>query len=188
MGTLEEPIDASTGPWPADVALTALYAAHWRSLVRLAWLLVRDQQVAEDIAQEAFVATYRRWGSVRSPEAALAYLRTCVVNGSRSALRRRRVRERYAAVEAGDNRPRTAMSAEASALRERDHDEVMALIARLPARQREVLVLRYYLDLSESDIASTLGITRGSVKTHASRGISALRAQLGTPANEEDRA
>jgi RNA polymerase sigma-70 factor (sigma-E family) len=185
VGTLEEPIDASTSSWSAEVALTALYAAHWRSLVRLAWLLVRDQQAAEDVAQEAFVATYRRWGSVRSPEAALAYLRTCVVNGSRSALRHRGVRERYAAVEAGDGAPRTAMSAETSALRGWDRGEVMALIGSLPVRQREVLVLRYYLDLAESDIAATLGITRGSVKTHASRGISALRAQLGQQEDQE---
>ncbi len=186
MGTLEEPLDASTGSWSAEVALTTLYAAHWRGLVRLAWLLVRDQQAAEDVAQEAFVAMYRRWGSVRSPEAALAYLRTYVVNGSRSALRHRGVRERYAAVEAGECRPRIATSAETSALAQQDHEEVMAVIGNLPVRQREVLVLRYYLDLAESDIATTLGISRGSVKTHAARGLSALRAQLGRPGDKED--
>jgi RNA polymerase sigma-70 factor (sigma-E family) len=178
VGTVEGPVDASIGGWTADEALTALYAAHWRGLVRLAWLLVRDQQVAEDVAQEAFVATYRRWGSLRSSDAALGYLRTCVVNGSRSTLRHRGVRERHAAAEAGDQEHRETPSAEASALQGRDHDEVMGMIADLPVRQREVLILRYYLDLAERDIASTLGISRGSVKTHASRGISALRAQL----------
>ena len=117
MGTIDGPTDPASGSWTADEALTALYAAHWRGLVRLAWLLVRDQQVAEDVAQEAFVATYRRWSSLRSADAALAYLRTCTVNGSRSALRHRIVRQRHAGAESPDGGPpRLAPSAESAVL------------------------------------------------------------------------
>jgi RNA polymerase sigma-70 factor (sigma-E family) len=182
VGTIEGPVDRATGEpgaWGPDEAITALYAAHWRGLVRLAWLLVHDQQVAEDVAQEAFVATYRRWASLRSPDAALGYLRTATVNGSRSALRKRGVRERYAAAESGaPELNRHADSAETSVLTSSRREEVLAVLGSLPDRQREVLVLRYYLDLSESDIASALGVSRGAVKSHASRGMATLRARF----------
>jgi RNA polymerase sigma-70 factor (sigma-E family) len=187
VGTIEGPTEVASGSWTADEALTVLYAAHWRGLVRLAWLLVRDQQVAEDVAQEAFVATYRRWSSLRSTDTALAYLRTCTVNGSRSALRHRVVRQRHAHAESPDaDDLRLAPSAESSALHADERDRIMALISELPLRQREVLVLRYYLDLDETAIATSLGISRGSVKTHASRGISALRSRMGDTFREED--
>jgi RNA polymerase sigma-70 factor (sigma-E family) len=188
VGTIEGPTEVASGSWTADEALTALYAAHWRGLVRLAWLLVRDQQVAEDVAQEAFVATYRRWSSLRSTDTALAYLRTSTVNGSRSALRHRVVRQRHARAESPDgDELRLAPSAESSALDADQRGRIMALISDLPLRQREVLVLRYYLDLDEAAIATCLGISRGSVKTHASRGISALRSRMGDTFREEDR-
>jgi RNA polymerase sigma-70 factor (sigma-E family) len=209
VGTIEGPTDGMTGPiagpmggpmsgqsgtpgrdpgtWSADTAISALYAAHWRGLVRLASLLVHDQQVAEDVAQEAFVATYRRWSSLRSPEAAVAYLRTATVNGSRSALRKRGVRERYAALRAAaPDLERHVDSAESFALAAHHRAEVVAVLDGLPSRQREVLVLRYYLDLSESDIAETLGISRGAVKSHASRAMSALRQRLATRTEPED--
>jgi RNA polymerase sigma-70 factor (sigma-E family) len=189
VGTIEGPTEVASGSWTADEALSALYAAHWRGLVRLAWLLVRDQQVAEDVAQEAFVATYRRWSSLRSTDTALAYLRTATVNGSRSALRHRVVRQRHARAESPQSLAelRLAPSAESSALHRDQRDRIMALISDLPLRQREVLVLRYYLDLDEAAIATSLGISRGSVKTHASRGISALRSRMGDTFREEDR-
>jgi RNA polymerase sigma-70 factor (sigma-E family) len=188
VGTIDGPTDVASGSWSADEALTSLYAAHWRGLVRLAWLLVRDQQVAEDVAQEAFVATYRRWSSLRSADAALAYLRTCTVNGSRSAVRHRVVRQRHADVEApsATEGQLAAPSAESAALRDHERGQILALIAELPLRQREVLVLRYYLDLDEAGIAATLGVSRGSVKTHASRGISALRSIMSDRPHEED--
>jgi RNA polymerase sigma-70 factor (sigma-E family) len=187
VGTIEGPTEVASGSWSADEALTALYAAHWRGLVRLAWLLVRDQQVAEDVAQEAFVATYRRWSSLRSTDTALAYLRTATVNGSRSALRHRVVRQRHARAESPDgDELRLAPSAESSAIHSDQRGRIMALISDLPLRQREVLVLRYYLDLDEATIAASLGISRGSVKTHASRGISALRSRMGDTFREED--
>jgi RNA polymerase sigma-70 factor (sigma-E family) len=193
VGTIEGPTDGMAGlmgvdsvdpgrdpaSWSADVAISALYAAHWRGLVRLAWLLVHDQQVAEDVAQEAFVATYRRWSSLRSPEAAVPYLRTATVNGSRSALRKRGVRERYAAARAaGPDPERHVDSAETVALVAHHRAEVLAVLDDLPTRQREVLVLRYYVDLAEADIADAMGISRGAVKSHASRGMAALRTTL----------
>jgi RNA polymerase sigma-70 factor (sigma-E family) len=192
VGTIEGPADgwidgpgADPNTWTPDQAVSRLYAVHWRGLVRLAWLLLHDQQVAEDVVQEAFVATYRRWSSLRSPDAAVAYLRTSTVNGARSALRKRGVRERYAATQASLP-DRQAESAETFALASGHRTEVMAVLAELPVRQREVLVLRYYLDLSEADIAGTLGISRGAVKSHASRGLSTLRRQLMAGVHQEE--
>ena len=98
-----------------------------------------------------------------------------MVNRSRSALRRRRTAEKYAPPPLADT-----ASAEHRALSRLDHDDLLAALRKLPHRQREVLVLRYYLDLAETDIAAALGITRGSVKTHASRGMAALRTALET--------
>jgi RNA polymerase sigma-70 factor (sigma-E family) len=192
VGTIEGPVEGAgqagdePAGWSPDQAVSALYAAHWRGLVRLAWLLVHDQQVAEDVAQEAFVATYRRWGSLRSADAGLAYLRTATVNGARSALRKRGVRERYAAAQSSaPELTRVVDSAELSALSSSRRTEVLAILGDLPVRQREVLVLRYYLDLSESDIASALGVSRGAVKSHASRGLSTLRARLAAVSQED---
>jgi len=159
--------------WDADEAVTALYTAHYRALVRLAALLLRDVQAAEEVVQDAFVAMHSKWRRLREPDRALAYLRQSVVNGSRSALRHRQVVERHA-----PQPPPDMPSAEHHALEELEHDRVMAALRRLPRRQREVLVLRYYADLSEAQIAETIGISRGAVKSHASRGMSALRTAL----------
>ena len=161
--------------WDADEALTELYTAHYASLVRLAALLLHDRDGAEEVVQDSFVAMHGTWRRLRDPNAGLAYLRRSVVNRSRSALRRRRTAEKYAPTPLGDT-----ASAEHRALSRLDHDDLLAALRRLPHRQREVLVLRYYLDLAETDIASALGITRGSVKTHASRGMTALRTALET--------
>jgi RNA polymerase sigma-70 factor (sigma-E family) len=171
--------DAQVAGWEADSALTALYAAHWHSLVRLSWLLVRDQQVAEETVQDAFVAMHSRWSQLRDQERALAYLRRCVVNSSRSALRHRTVENRYRRAEAGARTAHgmtTEPSAETRALEHATGDRLIAALGRLPRRQREVLTLRYYLDLSEAQIADALSISAGSVKAHAHRGLAALRS------------
>jgi RNA polymerase sigma-70 factor (sigma-E family) len=160
--------------WDADEALTALYSAHYRALVRLAALLLRDVAAAEEVVQDSFVAMHGKWRRLRDPDRALAYLRQSVVNRSRSALRHQRVVERHAPRPLPD-----VASAEHHALEELEHARVMDALRELPTRQREVLVLRYYCDLSEAEIADTIGISRGSVKSHASRGMSALRATLG---------
>jgi RNA polymerase sigma-70 factor (sigma-E family) len=176
--------------WSADDALTALYRAHWRSLVRLAYLLVRDQSAAEDVAQDAFISMHRRWRRLDRPDQALAYLRTSVVNGSRTAHRRRAVRERWTA-SGGPTRldpaPRGDTAAEPSAedvvVARDERCAVTQTLLGLPQRQREVLVLRYHLDLSEQQIASTLQISPGAVKSHAHRGLAALRRALAADAS-----
>lgn len=161
--------------WDADDAVTQLYAVHYRSLVRLAALLLRDTAVAEEVVQDAFVAMHGRWARLRDPDKALAYLRQSVVNGARSAIRRRGVAQRYLP---RLSLPATVPSAEHGALDRLEHEAVVAALQQLPVRQREALVLRYYADLSEADIAATMGISRGAVKSHASRGMAALRASL----------
>ena len=159
--------------WGADEAVTNLYAVHYRSLVRLSALLVRDTALAEEVVQDSFVAMHSAWRRIADPDKALAYLRRTVVNASRSALRHRGVVERKAPAPMPD-----AASAEHSALIALEHAEVIRALSALPERQREVLVLRYYVDLTEADIADTLGISRGAVKSHASRGMSALRTSM----------
>lgn len=157
----------------ADFELTTLYAEHYPPLVRVAVLLLRDQDSAEDAVQDAFCELYRRWGGLRDQGAALAYLRASVLNRCRSQLRHRGVVRRHRWPDAG-----TAESAEAEVLRAARRERVLDALGRLPRRQREVLVLRHYLGLSEAEIAATLGISAGSVKTHASRGAAALRTLL----------
>lgn len=157
--------------WTADEALEQLYAAHWRQLVRLSVLLVRDVGTAEEVVQDAFVAVHARWSRLRDPDRALAYLRQAVVNRSRSTLRHRAVVARHAATERpGDTADPTPDSDRREA--------VLDALRALPDRQREVLALRYYLDLSEAEIADALDISRGAVKSHASRGAATLRTLL----------
>lgn len=166
----------------ADEAITDLYAAHWNGLVRLAWLLLRDDQLAEEVVQDAFIAVHRRWDSVRSQDRGAAYLRRAVVNGARSGLRHRGVEERYLAREqqrGGAYGSRAEGSAEDHALERETGNAMMQALGRLPQRQREVLTMRYYLDLSEAEIADALGISAGSVKAHAHRGLAALRDRMG---------
>ena len=160
----------------ADTALEQLYAAHWRRLVRLAVLLLHDQGAAEEVVQDAFVAMHGRWRSLRDPDKAIAYLRQSVVNRSRSALRHRGVVERYVARQ---SRAATLSDpADAPAIAGDRRTAVLDALRALPTRQREVLALRHYLELSEAEIADALGISRGSVKAHASRGSTALRELL----------
>lgn len=167
---------SAVGPgWSADEALEQLYAAHWRSLVRLSVLLVHDQGAAEEIVQDAFVAVHHRWNNLRSPDLGLAYLRQAVVNRSRSHLRHRTVVTAHLARStAPDDEPGPDAGVGDVVRRA----AVLDALRQLPERQREVLALRYYLDLSESEIADALGISRGAVKSHASRGSAALRTLL----------
>lgn len=153
----------------------ALYSAHRLSLVRLAVLLVDDLQSAEDVVQDAFAGFLGRSRALEDPDRALAYLRTSVVNGARSALRRRRTARAYVPpheVEPEGPSGRAELAEE--------HRAVLAAMDRLPTRQREVLVLRYWSELSEAEIADALGITRGTVKSTASRGLDALEKLMTT--------
>jgi RNA polymerase sigma-70 factor (sigma-E family) len=165
----------------ADEAIAELYAAHWTGLVRLAWLLLRDDLAAEEVVQDAFIAVHRRWDSLRNHQAAAAYLRRSVVNGARSGLRHRGVEERYVAREQGEataHTRQTEVSAEERAIASEATSSMIVALGRLPQRQREVLTMRYYLDLSEAEIADALGISAGSVKAHAHRGLATLRDRM----------
>ena len=153
--------------------LVELYAAHRLGLMRLAVLLVDDMGSAEDVVHDAFAHFLAKGPALRDSSAALAYLRTSVVNGSRSALRRRRTARAYVPPrDAAPDQPD-----DLAALQE-DHREVLAALAQLPHRQREVVVLRYWSELSEADIAAALGISRGTVKSTASRALDALEKIL----------
>lgn len=161
--------------WDADEAVSQLYSAHYAGLVRMAALLVRQSGEAEEIVQDAFVAMHSRWNRLREPERALGYLRTSVVNGSRSLHRRHAVADRHVQRESG---PEAGRAAEHHQVDLETRVVVLDALERLPRRQREVLVLRYYSDLSERDIAAALGISPGAVKSHSSRGIDKLRNEL----------
>ncbi len=185
--TVSRPSQDARGRWarsrggPAEPAqagdrptFDGLYHAHRLALVRLAVLLVDDQASAEDVVQDAFAALHAHWSRLDDPAKALAYLRTSVVNRSRSALRRRRTARAY--VPPHEAPPE---SPEAELLLAEDQRAVLAAVRRLPERQRQVLVLRYWSDLSEAEIAAALGITRGTVKSTASRALDSLERILG---------
>ena len=159
--------------WSADRAVIELYSEHYRALVRLAALLVRDRPTAEEVVQDSFVAMHGGWQRLRDTEKALAYLRQSVVNRSRSVLRHRTVVDKNL-----QKAPPDMPSAEHGALVLLERSAVVAALRDLPERQREAIVLRYYADLSEAEIATAMGISRGAVKSHTARGMSALRAAL----------
>jgi RNA polymerase sigma-70 factor (sigma-E family) len=154
-------------------ATVALYTVYYRPLVQLAVLLVRDKGTAEDVVQDSFVAMHANWRRLRDRGSAAGYLRQCVVNQSRSVLRHRAVAERHA------SRPIPNMpTAEEVAFERLERSAVIAALLRLAPRQREAIVLRYYADLSGPQIAAVMGISRGAVKCHTSRALSALRDML----------
>ena len=165
--------------WRADAGplVTALYQAHGVGLIRLAVVMLGDRPAAEDVVQEAFCGLYRRWDHLDDPGNALRYLRSSVLNGCRSVLRNRgRLRLRLGQ---DPGRPDSVESAESTALVGEEHRAVLAALRRLPDRQREALVLRFYLELSEAEIAQAMGISQGTVKSTVSRALAALGRLLG---------
>jgi RNA polymerase sigma-70 factor (sigma-E family) len=179
-------------PWPVRVAgaeregadapmavgttvdhLTETYRAHYRSLLGLAALLLDDTASCEDVVQEAFIRVHSARSRVRDPEKTLAYLRQTVVNLSRSALRRRILSLKLLAKPMPD-----MASAEEGAYELLERDQLKAAMRKLQRRQREVLVLRYFADMTEAQVAQTLGISLGSVKAYGSRGLAALRVAM----------
>jgi RNA polymerase sigma-70 factor (sigma-E family) len=173
---------ARAGSGPGDrvadpsVAVTALYREHALGLTRLALMLTRDRQAAEDIVQDAFCGLHRRWSQVRDADKALPYVRSAVVNGCRSEFRRRRTARHLLPDALLPDAP--AWSAESAVLAGEERRAVLRALTRLPARQREALVLRYYLDLSEAETASAMRVSRGTAKSAAARGIASLRRLL----------
>ncbi|MFI6639530.1 RNA polymerase sigma factor [Streptomyces sp. NPDC050504] len=165
---------ASSAPYGPKPTVTELYHSHRLAMVRLAVLLVDDRSAAEDVVQDAFVALYKRHGEhLADVDNALGYLRTSVVNTARSVLRRRKTAREYVPPHEAD-----APSAEDHAILGDEHRRVLTALGGLTGRQREVLVLRYWSDLSEARIAETLGLSRGAVKSTASRALDALERAL----------
>jgi RNA polymerase sigma factor (sigma-70 family) len=159
--------------------LAQIFRQHHGALVRLAMFLVHDLPTAEDIIQDVFARIQARPGASFEPGGELAYLRACVINGCRSVHRRQAIVRRAGAGRGLLDQEATHASAEAEVIKAEERRRVLEALAALPARRREVLVLRYYLGLSESQIAQTLGISQGTVKSTAARGIAALARQLG---------
>jgi RNA polymerase sigma-70 factor (sigma-E family) len=169
---LPEAAGLERGAGGAEAAVEALYRASAVSLIRLAYVMLDDLPSAEDVVQEAFCGLYRRWDRLKDTDGAMFYVRASVLNGCRSVLRRRAVRRRFSA----DQPP--AVSAEEVVLSGEERDEVIRAVGRLPHRQREALVLRFYLDLPDEQIARVMGIRQGTVRSTAHRALEALSRAL----------
>jgi RNA polymerase sigma-70 factor (sigma-E family) len=163
--------DAVDRETDASEAVTAIYQTHALGLTRLAFLMLGDRQTAEDVVQEAFCGLYRAWDRMPDHANALGYVRTSVLNGSRSALRRGRRAPRPLAVP-------PAASAEATVLAGERQRETITALRRLPPRQREALVLRYFAELSEQETALAMSVSPGTVKSTTSRALAALARLL----------
>ncbi len=172
-GALVPEVRSVPAVWDADRVVTEIYHGEYKSLVRLAVLLVHDAPTAEEVVQDAFEAMHHAWRRLRDSDKALSYLRQAVVNKSRSVLRHRTVIDRNAPKPAPDE-----PGAEQGALALIERTAVAAALRALPDRQREAIVLRYYADLSEADIAATMGISEGAVKSHTARAMATLTALL----------
>lgn len=159
----------------ASQSFDQLYQSQWWPMMRLATGLVDQASVAEDVVQDAFAALYRKWDGIREPGAAVGYLRTSVVNGSRSVLRRRMTSRKYLRV----GGPETVEGADAGVVLSAEYQIVRSALATLPDRQREVLTLRYLAELADEDIATATGLSLGGVRSASSRGLAALRSVLG---------
>ena len=172
-------VPALQGATP-EVTVTAHYQAHALWLTRLGHIMVGDRGSAEDIVREAFCGLYRRWGQLSDSGNAQRYLHSSVLNGCRSALRRKLTRRTSPSAEpslAGTQIPE--ISAETAVLSGEERQQVMAAVRRLPPRQREALVLRFYLELPEEEIAATMGIGQSTVRSATHRALASLGRMLG---------
>ncbi|GLY15577.1 SigE family RNA polymerase sigma factor [Kineosporia rhizophila] len=157
----------------AEAAVEILFDRYQLRMLRVATVLVGDPVLAEDVVQDAFLAVHGSWERIRNKDEAVGYLHRSVINTARSRLRRRSVVQRLAGLRQHDQ-----MSAEDAALKAQLPGPLTAAIAALPRREREVVLLRHYLDLSEKETADALGLRSGSVKGYASRGLAKLRKVL----------
>jgi RNA polymerase sigma-70 factor (sigma-E family) len=170
---MDSPAADARPDWDAERAVTDLYGEHYQPLVRLASLLTGDSDVAEEVVQESFIALHCSWRKLADRDRALSYLRQSVVNRSRSVLRHRVVADKVAPMRA----PATPDASE-QVISQLERSALISALRSLPARHREVLILRYYTGLSEAEIASAMGISLRAVKNHTTRAISSLRAKL----------
>jgi DNA-directed RNA polymerase specialized sigma24 family protein len=160
LRTTAEQIMVTAEPVPdqlvknGDEVVIKLYRHHYRALVQLASLLVRDEATAEELVQECFITLHDGWRRRREEDKALAHLKQLVVSRSRSVLRHRGVVDR------------------------KESSPVISALQALPEQQRQALLLRHYANLSEAQIAEMMGISKGAVKSHTARGMSRLRAVL----------
>lgn len=158
---------------PADT-VSELYREHALGLTRLAMVLVGDPESAQDVVQDAFLGLYRAWPQLRDPSKALGYLRSAVLNRARGVLR-----ARYRSRLVPQRHDPPVWSAEAAVMVREDQRAVLAALAKLPPRQREVLALRYYVGLSHAEIAETLSVAAGTVSSTLSHAMAALARDLG---------
>lgn len=156
-------------PGDLDAEFTAFMAEHADTLLHIAWLLVGNMDRAEELTQQALVRTYGAWRRARTDP--LPYARRVLVNLRTDTWRRRR-REVLT-----DEVPETCADARGHT-RAEDRDQLVRVLALLTPRQRRVVVLRYLADVSEADVAADLGVTPGTIKTTASRGLATMRAAL----------
>jgi RNA polymerase sigma-70 factor (sigma-E family) len=167
-----DPARADPAGAGATSGVTALYRAHAVGLIRLAIVMLGNRAAAEDVVQDAFLGLYRHWAGLADPANALTYVRSAVLNRCRNELRQRGRPGR------GEGVAMSGESAEAAVLIGEEHQRVLAAIRALPERQREALVLRFYLDMSEEEAARAMGISRGTVKSATSRAVAALGRML----------
>ena len=152
--------DTRTGGWPTE--LMAEYTQRFEPLVRVATMMLGSRGEAEEVVQEAFIATARNWSHVNDVR---PYVRRAVVNGSNGVLRRRRTSERFHPDPPPDDAPDQLV-------------DLRDLLLTLPARQRQVLILRFVEDLADDDIAGLLGCRRSTVRSLAARGLALIRKEL----------
>lgn len=156
----------------AAAAVGALYQAMAVGLIRLAYVILGDRHAAEDVVQEAFCNLFRRWDRLSHVDGAEYYVRVSVLNGCRSVLRHRTIRNRRVLYEL------PAPSAEAALLGGEERDELIRAVDRLPRRQRETLVLRYYLDLPDAEIATLMRVSTSTVRSTTHRALETLARKL----------
>ena len=173
-------VDAGSGAG-TNAAIESLYREHVPGARRLGYLLTGNRELAEDLVHDAFIRVAGRLRQIREPEAFGAYLRRAVVNAVRSHYRRKAVADRYVA--------RTGSMAAHDVYRDPDtelRDVLWDALRTLPERQREAIVCRFYLDMSERDTATVLACPPGTVKSSVSRGLDALRRALGDSLDDRD--
>ena len=171
-------VSASRARVEADGLVAGLFAQEGRSLVRLARLFCDDRNAAEDLVQEAFIRLHRSADSIRELDRAPAFLRSIVLNLARDHNRRGLMSLRH---RQADRAVESSRAEDDDSIADGDDRLVIEALRSLPARQRECLVLRFYAQMTEKEIASTVGISPNSVKTHCRRGLSSLESILEDP-------